>query len=130
MSESVLARFRFLRCRCGRFSRFCGGFAVFALFAGDGADIRQRLNAPDIACVVGDRAVGGEVTHVGDVGDRRFDPFVLVAVAAVNMGLRFDVAAEVGQHLVVVAENVQVFVVTARFFRREGARGDLHHGLV
>ena len=65
-----------------------------------------------------------------DVGNRCFRPGFLVAVAAVDAVLRFDVAAKVCQYLVVVAEDVQVFVVAARLFRRERARGDLDDGFV
>src|ERR1044071_10476751 len=86
-----------------------------------------RPDTPDVARVLGDRAVGGELPHARDVEQRLAAPRRAVEVKVVDARLRLDVRLEVGEVDVLVARagelrhdgTEDVFVAA-----REVPRGD------
>src|SRR5437588_10043218 len=78
----------------------------------EGAD-HCRLDVPDVARVLGDGAVGGELSHPRDVAQRLERPAAAVEVGLVHAALRVDVRFEVGK--------VHVLVARAGQLRHDGA---------
>src|SRR3954454_8845842 len=72
-----------------------------------------RLDLPDVAGVLADGAVGGELAHAGDVEQRLAAPLRTIEPGVVHAELGGDVGVEVGQ--------VDVLVAGAGEFGHDGA---------
>ncbi len=79
-----------------------------------------------------DRAVRGEVAHVGDVVHRFGGPLLRLLIQLIDPVLTVHIATEIGQYLIVVAEvnqRIHQVTVTPRLARAEHAGGDLRQHL-
>lgn len=63
----------------------------------------ERLDVPNLLCVLVDATVTAEETHAGHAGDGLGDPLLLVLVRLVDEVVRLNVAVEVVRDEVVVA---------------------------